>query len=49
VFDGELHVVQLDNGTDKTIAKAATARFMNAGLVYASGNELRLVPFGQLG
>jgi Tol biopolymer transport system component len=49
VFDGELHVVQLVNGTDKTIAKATTARFMNAGLVYASGNDLRLVPFGQLG
>jgi Tol biopolymer transport system component len=48
-FDGELHVVQLDNGTDTTIAKATTARFMSAGLVYASGNELRLVPFGRLG
>ncbi len=49
VFDGELHVVRLDNGTDQTIAKATTARFMDAGLVYPSGNELHLVPFSQLG
>jgi Tol biopolymer transport system component len=48
VFDGELHVVELENGTDTAIAKATTARFMSAGLVYASGDDLRLVPFGQL-
>jgi Tol biopolymer transport system component len=48
VVNDEVHVVQLQNGTDTTIGKGTLARFMNAGLVYADGAKLRLVPFGQL-
>jgi hypothetical protein len=48
VLEGEVHVVQLENGADTTIAKGTTARFMADGLVYADGADLHLVPFGML-
>jgi Tol biopolymer transport system component len=48
VLNDEVHVVQLQNGTDMTIGKGMLARFMDAGLVYADGANLRLVPFDQL-
>ncbi len=48
VLDGEVHVVQLADGTDQTIAKGTTARLMDAGLVYADGADLHLVPFAML-
>jgi Tol biopolymer transport system component len=49
VLDGDLHVVRLDQGTDRTIGKATTARFMNAGLVYAEGARINFIPYSQLG
>jgi hypothetical protein len=48
VIDGSVHVVRLSDGVDKAVGTGTTARFMNAGLVYASGVHLRLVPFAQL-
>lgn len=48
VLDGAVHVMRLADGFDKTIGVGTTARFMNAGLVYASGAHLRLVSFAQL-
>jgi hypothetical protein len=48
VLDGEVHVVRLANGSDRTIAKGTTARFMDAGLVFADEADLRLVPYAVL-
>jgi len=48
VLNDEVHVVQLQNGTDTTIGKGTLARFMDAGLAYVDGANLRLVPFDQL-
>jgi WD40 repeat protein len=48
VLDGEVHVVQLADGTDVTIGKGMSARFMDDGLVYADGADLHLVPYTTL-
>jgi Tol biopolymer transport system component len=49
VLNGYLHVMELTNGTDQTVAKSATtARFIETGLVYADGAELHLVTFDKL-
>ena len=48
VLDGEVHVVRLADGDDKTIAKATTARFMDAGLAIADGAVLRVIPYATL-
>ena len=47
-LDGEVHVLRLADGADSVIAAGTLARFMDAGLVYADGSQLRLVPFDQL-
>ncbi len=48
VLDGEVHVLRLADGADAVVARGSTARFMDAGLVYADGSRLRLVPFDRL-
>jgi hypothetical protein len=48
VLDGQLRILRLTDGADKLIGAASLARFMDAGLVYADGANLRLVPFDQL-
>jgi hypothetical protein len=48
VVDGQVHVIQLQNGTDMTIGKGSIARFVDAGLVYADGARIQLIPFDQL-
>jgi hypothetical protein len=48
VLDGEIHVLRLIDGADRVVAKGTLARFLDAGLVYADGSTLRLVPFEQL-
>jgi Tol biopolymer transport system component len=48
VLEGQVHVIRLADGAEKLIGAASLARFMDAGLVYADGVNLRLVPFDQL-
>lgn len=48
VLDGQVHVLRLADGADKQIGAASLARFMDAGLVYADGARIRLIPFDQL-
>jgi hypothetical protein len=48
VLDGQLHLLRLADGADRSLGYASDARFMDAGLVYADGARLRLVPFDQL-
>jgi hypothetical protein len=47
-LDGHVHVLRLADGADATIAAGTLARFIDAGLVYADGSNLRLVPFDHL-
>lgn len=47
-FDDRLHVVRIVDGRDKTIGYATRARFMAAGLVYADGARVRLIPYSSL-
>lgn len=48
VVDGQVHIMRLADGADVAIGKGTTARFMNAGLVYADGSELHLFLLGAL-
>jgi hypothetical protein len=48
VLDGQVHVLRLADGADKSVGRGTLARFMDAGLVYADGADLHLVPFAQL-
>jgi len=48
VLDRRIHVLRLADGVDATIGPGTVARFMDAGLVYADGSRLRLIPFDQL-
>src|SRR5207244_11337851 len=48
ILDGQVHLLRLADGQDSTLAPGAHARFMDAGLVYADGASIRLVPYGQL-
>jgi len=48
VLDGQVHVLRLADGVEATIGPGTLARFMDAGLVYADGARLHLVPFDRL-
>ena len=48
VLDGQVRLLRLADGADAVVAPGTLARFMDAGLVYAEGSRLRLVPFDQL-
>jgi hypothetical protein len=48
VLDGQVHLIRLADGADVTIAAGTLARFIDAGLVYAEGVNLHLIPFDQL-
>jgi Tol biopolymer transport system component len=48
ILDGQVHVLRLADGADKLVGAASLARFVDAGLVYADGLRLRLVPFDRL-
>jgi hypothetical protein len=47
-LDGQLHLLRLETGKDSVVGPGQLARFMDAGLVYANGARLRLVPFASL-
>jgi hypothetical protein len=48
VLDGQVHLLRLADGVDAVVAAGSRARFMDAGLVYAEGARLRLVPYESL-
>src|SRR5207248_10359390 len=48
ILDGQVHVLSLGNGTDASVGAGTLARFIDAGLVYADGTRIRLVPVAQL-
>ena len=47
VFD-QVYVLRLADGTVRRIGPGTLARFADAGLVYADGTRIRLVPFDRL-
>ena len=47
-LDGHVHVLRLADGKDAIVASGTLARFTNAGLVYADGARIHLVPYDQL-
>ena len=48
VFDGRVHVLRLADGADAAIGTGSLGRFMDAGLVYADGTRIHVVPFERL-
>jgi WD40-like Beta Propeller Repeat len=48
VLDDQVHLLRLSDGKEATIGRGTHARFMDAGLVYAAGSRLHLVPYDQL-
>jgi Tol biopolymer transport system component len=48
VLDGQVHVLRLADGVDRTVATGTLARFLDTGLVYADGSTLHFVPYEQL-
>jgi Tol biopolymer transport system component len=48
VVDGQVRVLRLADGAHTVVAEGRIARFTDAGLVYADGNQLRLVGFDRL-
>jgi hypothetical protein len=48
VLDGEVHILRLADGADKVVASGRSPRFMDAGLVYADGDRVWIVPFAKL-
>jgi len=48
VLDRRVHVIRLADGVNATIGSGTLARFMDAGIVYADGTRIHLVPFNRL-
>jgi WD40-like Beta Propeller Repeat len=48
VLDGQVHTLRLADGADRIVANGTRARFMNAGLVYADGTRVHILPFDRL-
>ena len=48
VLDGEVKLLRLADGANATVGRGTIARFLDAGLVYADGSRLHLVPFERL-
>jgi dipeptidyl aminopeptidase/acylaminoacyl peptidase len=48
VIDGEVHLLRLADGADKTFVPGTLARFTKTGLVYVRGSRLRITPFAAL-
>jgi hypothetical protein len=48
VLDGTVHLLRLADGAGAVVAAGSDARFIDSGLVYASGARLRHVPFAEL-
>jgi hypothetical protein len=48
VVDGQVHLLRLADGADRVVGPGTLPRFMDAGLVYADGARIRLVPYDRL-
>jgi hypothetical protein len=48
VLDGRVHLLRLADGADRVVGAGTLARFMDAGLVFADGARIRLVPYDRL-
>jgi WD40 repeat protein len=48
VIDGQVHLLRLADGADRVVGPGTLPRFMDAGLVYADGARIHLVPFERL-
>jgi Tol biopolymer transport system component len=46
--NGEVHLLRLTDGADAVITAGSLARFDDAGLVYATGARIEIVPYDQL-
>jgi len=47
-LDGRIHLLRLSDGQDTVVGAGTLARFMDAGLVYADGARLHVVPYDRL-
>jgi WD40-like Beta Propeller Repeat len=47
-LDGQVHVLRLADGADQIVAPGTLPRFFDAGLVYADGARIRLLPYQSL-
>jgi len=47
-LDGRIHLLRLTDGEDAVVGAGTIARFMDAGLVYADGARIHLVPYDRL-
>jgi hypothetical protein len=48
VVGGQVHLLRIADGADRVVGPGTLPRFMDAGLVYADGARIRLVPFERL-
>jgi hypothetical protein len=48
VVGGQVHVLRLANGRDTVVGPGTLARFADAGLVFADGARIRLIPYAAL-
>jgi WD40-like Beta Propeller Repeat len=47
-LDDQVHLLRLNDGADRLVGPGSVARFMDAGLVYADGARIHLVPYDGL-
>jgi hypothetical protein len=47
-LDGQVHLLRVSDGADKTVAPGTLPRFVDSGLVYADGARVRILPFDRL-
>jgi hypothetical protein len=47
-FDGRVQVVRLADGSDRVVGYGALPRFTAAGLIFADGGRIRLIPLSRL-
>ena len=47
-LDDQVHLLRLTDGADRVVAPAMLPRFFDAGLVYADGVRIRLLPYQSL-
>lgn len=48
VLEGQVQLLRLADGADRTVVPGTLARFTDTGLAFADGARIRLVPFQQL-
>jgi hypothetical protein len=48
IYAGQVHLLRLSDGADRTVAHGTLARFMTDGLLYADGARIWLMPYDRL-